>query len=378
MSSYKRVLWFAAAAVAGAVCAAHAQGAEKADSLVGKSVAVRNVYRSDGGVTVLKLKSDAEVEAARAALQTALKKYPASFIERVLSIVYVGSELKLAANKRLPTDGLMGLYRYQDRTIFMKYDGNDQVFESVFHHELAHGIHFGFHGKFDEAAWLSANPPGFQYTGVPDARPPSAEVLSQGFVRPYAMHSLPEDVACLAECLIGDPQSFARGVGRYERINRKARILSGLYQAVDPVMTVGYFKLQQAEAERAATAESAADERGRPLLVSAASERGAFVANVKAGDRLTLFYRDGSKPRSRSDLTFQPESPPNVALCRRRKTRDEPELTVLAKVPKLTRDGKFEYAFKEDCAAVLKMDGEGPDGEQRVRFEFQLDRSGRE
>jgi hypothetical protein len=356
---------------------ARAQEIVKADSLVGKSVVVKNMYRSAGGVTITKLQSDKEVEAAREALQAALKKYPASFIERVLDTVYVGSELKWTSNRSRSVEGWMGLYRYQDRTIYMKFDGNAAVFESVFHHELAHGIHFGFYGKFSEAAWLAANPPGFQYTGVPDPGAPSPEVFQLGFVRPYAMHSLPEDVACLAECLIGDTQSFSRGVGRYDRITRKARVLISLYQAVDPVMTVAYFKLQQAEAERAAEAESLAGERGRPLLVSAAAERGAFVGSFKEGDRVTLFYRDGSRPRSKSNLTFESESPSNITLCRRRKARTEPELTVLAKVPRLTRDGSFSHTFNEDCAAVLKMDGAGAGGEERVRFEFQVDRSGR-
>jgi hypothetical protein len=354
-----------------------AQEIERADSLVGKSVIVKNMYRSSGGVTITKLRTDKDVEAARVALQVALKKYPASFIERVLNTVYVGSELKWTSNQNKDVEGWMGLYRYQDRTIFMKFDGNAAVFERVFHHELAHGIHFGFYGRFNQSAWLAANPPGFQYTGVADPGPPSPEVLQQGFVRPYAMYSLPEDVACLAECLIGDPQSFSRGVGRYPRINSKARVLIGLYQAVDPVMTVSYFKLQQAAAERAAEAESMAEERGRPLLVSAQAERGVFVGTFKAGERVTFFYRDSNKPRSKSSLTFDPESPSNITLCRRRKVRTEPELTVLAKVPKLTRDNAFTYTFEEACAAVMKMDGESPDGQERARFEFQIDRSGR-
>lgn len=59
-------------ALAGSVWA---QDIEKADALVGKSVTVQNVYRSSGGVTITKLRSDAEVEAARKALQSALRKY---------------------------------------------------------------------------------------------------------------------------------------------------------------------------------------------------------------------------------------------------------------------------------------------------------------
>jgi hypothetical protein len=352
---------------------------EKADSLVGTSVTVKNVYRSSGGVTITKLRSDKDVEAARSALQSALKKYPASFIARVLNTVYVGSELKWTSNKDRQTDGWCGLYRYQDRTIFMKFDGNAAQFESVFHHELAHGIHFGFHAEFNEAAWLAACPSGFHYTGVADSRPPTPELNQQGFVRPYAMHSLPEDVACLAERLIGDPEGFAKGLGRFERINRKARVLVALYQTVDPVMTVSYFRLQQAAAERdsAAAAASAADERGRPLLVSAQAERGAFLGNFKEGDRVTLLYRDGDKPRGKSTLTFAPESPANITLCRRRIAHTEADLTVLANVPRLSHERTFTHTFKEDCAAVLKMDGEAADGVGKVRFEFQIDRSGR-
>ena len=350
---------------------------ERADSLVGKSVVVQNVFHNTGGVTITKLKSAGDVEAARKALQAALRKYPASFITRVLNTVYVGSDLKRTDTKEKKNWG--GLYCYKDKTIYMKFTGNPSQFESVFHHELAHGIHFAYRAQFDEKAWLAANPSGFEYTGVADAGPPSAELLQQGFVRPYAMFSLQEDVACVAENLIGDTEDFSKGVGRFGRVDRKARLLIALYQAVDPVMTVSYFRLQQAVAERKAEAvtESVADERGRPIWVSSQTERGAFMGNFKEGDCVTLYYRDGDKPRSKTTLTFAPESPRNIALCRRRKARSEPELTVLAAVPSLTRDVPFKYTFSEACAAVLKMNGEASDGVDKVKFEFQVDRSGR-
>lgn len=350
----------------------------KADSLVGTSVVVQNVYRSSGGITITKLRSGDEVEAARKALQSALKKYPASFITRVLETVYVGSELKMSREGKRKAWG--GLYRYQDRTIFMTFTGDPVVFECIFHHELAHGIHLGYREHFDVGAWLAANPPGFEYTGAVDAGAPSHELLQQGFVRPYAMFSLQEDVACLAESLIGNTEAFAGGVGRFEAINRKARLLIALYQAVDPLMTVSYFRLQQATAARSAEAEGVADGegRGRPLLVSSLTERGAYLGNFRAGDRVTVYYRDGSKSsRSKTRLTFESESPSNIALCRRRKGRAEPELTVLAAVPRLRSGASFAYTFEESCAAVLKMDGETADGVDRVRFEFEIERDGR-
>jgi len=356
---------------------ARGQEIEKADSLVGKSVVVKNVYRSSAGVTIAKLQSEKEVEAARKALQAALRKYPASFIERVLDTVYVGSDLKRSDVDEKQNWG--GLYRYVDRTIYMKFTGDPVQFERVFHHELSHGIHFAYRDQFNLAAWTAANPPGFEYTGVIDAGPPTEELFRQGFMRPYAMYSLQEDVACVAENLIGDPEGFSKGPGRFERINRKARLVIALYQAVDPVMTVAYFRLQQADAERQSRAaeEGAGDERGRPVVVSAQLERGAFLGNFKEGDRVTLLYRDGAKPRSKTTLTFAPESPSNVALCRRRRDRSEPDLVVLSPVPKLTRETPFTYTFKEACAAVLRMDGESPDGADRVKFEFQIERSGR-
>lgn len=360
-------------------CLLCADEIEKADALVGTSVVVQNVYHSSGGVTITKLRSDAEVEAARKALQTALRKYPASFITRVLETVYVGSELKLAKKGERGAWG--GLYRYQDKTIFIKFTGDPVVFESIFHHELAHGIHFGYHEHFDVNAWLGANPPGFEYSGTIDAGAPTTELCQQGFVRPYATFSLQEDVACLAECLIGNPEAFSSGLGRFEMINRKARVLIALYQAVDPVMTVSYFRLQQASAVRTADADeaSAGEARGRPVLVSSVTERGAFLGNFREGDRVTLYYREGAKStRSKTNITFEPESPSNITLCRRRKTRAEPELTVLAAVPRLRSGVPFTYTFDEPGAAVLKMEGEAADGVDKVRFEFEVDRSGRQ
>ena len=350
---------------------------ERADSLVGKSVAVLNVYHAATGVTITKLRSGDDIEAARKALQAALRKYPASFIERVLNTVYVGSSLKRTDTKEKENWG--GLYCYREKTIYMKFTGDPAQFERVFHHELAHGIHFAYRAQFDEKAWLAANPPDFLYSGLVDSGPPTVELFQQGFVRPYAMFSLQEDVACVAENMIGDTENFTKGVGRFDRVNRKARLLVALYQAVDPVMTVSYFRLQQAVAERKSetAAESVANERGRPILVSAQTERGAFLGNFKEGDSVAVYYRDGDKPRSKTSLTFAPESPKNITLCRRRKARSEPDLTVLAEVPSLTREVPFKYTFSETCSAVLKMNGETPDGVDKVKFEFQVDRSSR-
>lgn len=360
------------------VAAAERSGGEieKADALVGKSVTVLNVYRKTGEVTITRLQSDRQLALAKEALQSALHKYPASFIERVLSTVYIGSDLKQIGEGTHKNWG--GLYRYSDKTMFLKFNGNPQQFESVFHHELAHGIHLNFRSAFDAKAWLDTNPPDFKYTHIADARPSTPELLEQGFVRPYATFSIEEDVACMAECLIGDPENFASGVGRFARINRKARILAALYQSVDPVMTVAYFRLQQNAAQRDQAAreeDDASDERGRPVLVTAQSERGAFIGNFKAGDSVILFYRSKPASRSKSTITFAPESPANITLCRRKKTRDEAPLIELAKVPRISQEKSFTFTFNEPCAAVLKMDGETPDGESKVRFEYQIVRN---
>jgi hypothetical protein len=344
---------------------------EKADSLVGTSVEVKNVYRSTGGITITKLQSERDVAAASKALQSALSKYPASFVTRVLKTVYIGADVKHADNGKRESWG--GLYRPSDLTIFMNFDGNPKNFEQTFHHELAHGIHCAYQKHFDEKAWLAANPPNFHYQENRDGRPPSPELLRDGFARPYATCSLREDVACLAERLVGDTENFAKVAANNPRLKRKATLLIALYKAVDPLMTERYFRLQDA-ADDQAPQEDVSDERGRPLLVSPQAVKGAFIANFKEGDRVTLLYRDRRRRAGPSEITFEPRSPAHVTLCRRRKAREEPELTVLARLPRMTRDTPFSYLFKDDCAAVLRMDGE--QGEDRVRYEFQIQRKG--
>ena len=348
---------------------------EKADALVGRSVSVQNIYRSSDGITIKKLQSDREVAAASKALQNALSKYPASFITRVLKTVYIGSEVTRVESGEKKDWG--GFYHPGDLSIFMRFTGDTKQFEQVFHHELAHGIHCAFPASFDEKVWLSANPPEFTYTGVVDSRPSSwPELLNDGFVRPYAMRNLREDVACLAENMIGDTENFAKMAASHARIKRKASVLIALYQAVDPVMTGQYFRLQD-RTDGTDIGEKVSDERGRPLVVSSLAARGAFLGNFRAGDRVTLLYREKRKPASRSEIVFASKSPANIELCRRKKARDESELTVLAQVPSLTQETPFCYSFKEDCAAVLRMSGEAPEGVDRVKFEFQIDRGGR-
>jgi hypothetical protein len=121
--------------------------------------------------------------------------------------------------------------------------------------------------------------------------------------------------------------------------------------------------------------EGADEDRGRALLVSAQAVRGVFLGNFKEGDRVTLLYRDKGKTTRRNEITFEPRSPAHVTLCRRKKARTEPDLTVLAPLPRMTRETSFEYTFKEDCAAVLKMEGEG-EGAERARYEYLIERKG--
>ena len=351
---------------------------EKADTLVGKTVIIKNIYRKYHQATITKINSERELAAASQALQSALNKYPASFISKVLKTVYVGSEVVITKPGEKTEWG--GRYHYADLSIFMAFNGDGKAFEQVFHHELAHGIHFAFMRRFDERAWLAANPQGFQYTGEIHSKRPIEALRQLGFVRGYAMCNLREDVACLAQEMVGNPDDFASLAARHPRLKQKATVLIRLYQSVDPVMTLSYFRLQQAasESQNPEDAEDAARERGRPILVSAQSERGVFLGQFKKGDRLTLFYRDRITPsRSRTTLTFAPSSPSNIKLCRRRKVRTEPDLTVLAAIPRLTHTTSFTYTFDEACAAVLKMDGETAAGVDRAKFEFQIDRNGR-
>lgn len=351
---------------------------EKADSLVGKTVIVKNVYRTCHGISITKLLSERDVAAASQALQSALAKYPASFISKVLKTVYVGSKVVIMESG--VKKEWAGCYHDCDMSIFMVFNGNSKSFEQTFHHELAHGIYIAYMERFDERTWLAANPQGFQYTRETHSKVSLEELKQQGFVRSYAMCELQEDVACLAEEMVGKTDAFVNIASRYARLKQKATVLVQLYQTVDPVMTLSYFRLQQGATENLNNerSDSTSHERGRPILVSAQAERGVFLGHFKKGDRLTLFYRDRAvQSRSRITLTFAPSSPANITLSRRRKVRSEPDLTVLVTLPRLTQKTPFTYTFDEACTAVLKMDGETTSGVDQAKFEYQIDRNGR-
>jgi len=348
---------------------------EKADSLVGKSLAIMNVSRRLGDASIVKLRSESDVAAASKALQPILNKYPASFITRVLKTIYVGSEVKCAARAETGKQrSFGGCYFYPDLVMFAKFDGNAQSFESTFHHELAHGIYFAYRQQFNEKAWLAANPPGFKYKGVADYGPSTPELLQQGFMRPYATWNLEEDVACIAQDLVGNTEAFAKLAAQNPRLRQKASVLIALYQAVDPIMTEQYFRLQDAAESEGGVKEvvDASHERGRPVLVTPQAVKGVFLGYFKKGDVLTLLYKEKSKPVTRNMIVFDPKSPTNIALCRRGKPGADADLTVLAMLPSLTPKGAFSYTFTETCAAVLKMDGDVDKDAPDVRYECQV------
>ena len=341
----------------------------KADSLVGSSLVIMNVSRP----SIVKLRSESDVAAATKALQSTLNKYPASFIPRVLKTVYVGSEVKSPKPGKGPKqDKTAGFYAGDDLSIYMEFKGDAQWFESIFHHELAHGIYFAYRQQFNEKAWLAANPPGFTYKDVADYGPSTPELLQQGFIRTYATCNLDEDVACVAEELVGNTEAFAKLAAQNPRLRQKASVLIALYQAVDPIMTEQYFRLQDVAEGGVKEAKDVSRERGRPVLVTPQAVNGVFIGYFKKGDMLTLLYKEKTKPVSRNMIVFDPKSPTNIALCRRGKSGASADLTVLTMLPSMTPKGGFSYTFTENCAAALKMEGSVDKDAPSVRYECQV------
>jgi hypothetical protein len=346
---------------------------EKADSLVGSSLVIMNVSRRSGNKSIVKLRSESDVVAARKALQPILNKYPASFIACVLKTIYVGSEIKGVLRAETGSQRYWGgTYFHSDLSMFVMFNGDAQSFESTFHHELAHGIYHAYRQQFNEKAWLAANPPGFTYKGVADFGPSTPELRQQGFMRPYATWNLEEDVACIAQALIGNTEAFAKLAAQNPRLRQKASVLIALYQAVDPIMTEQYFRLQDAAEGGVKEAVDVSRERGRPVLVTPQAVNGVFLGYFKKGDVLTLLYKEKSKPVTRNMIVFDPKSPTNIALCRRGKSGAAADLTVLTLLPSMTPKGAFSYTFTENCAAVLKMNGDVDKDAPDVRYECQV------
>jgi len=126
----------------------------------------------------------------------------------------------------------------------------DEYIEGVFHHEFSSVLKRSYPRYFNAGAWEAANSPAFIYGngGVHAIMNGEASMLldpeyyDKGLLTKYSQASVEEDINVFAQNLFTGNQEFWEIVDNNYRIRKKAFLLIGFYQKIDPKMNEDYFR----------------------------------------------------------------------------------------------------------------------------------------
>ncbi|MBB5039855.1 hypothetical protein [Prosthecobacter dejongeii] len=193
--------------------------------------------------------SDEKLGKAKAILEAALSKYPATVLKANLKAVYVLSELRY---RGVVTSGT------NSRTYVYLKMGDELAgytpahVEGTFHAEFS-SILIRNHPQFlDKKAWQKANPADFQYLGdgVEAVKQGKAglksetTLLEKGFLSQYGCSTLENDFNGLTIRLFAGDASLWALAEQYPRIRAKLQLALSFYQRLDPSFTESFFKAQ--------------------------------------------------------------------------------------------------------------------------------------
>lgn len=144
---------------------------------------------------------------------------------------------------------------YHKRSLYITDNGiekgyTDAYIEGTIHHEFSSIILKRYSKLFDEDAWIAANPVGFTYGdgGVEALKTEftslklDSSLYIKGFLNEYSLASIEEDFNCYAEFLFISDKEFWLAWRQSEAVRVKTEILIKLYQQIDPVFTLEYFR----------------------------------------------------------------------------------------------------------------------------------------
>jgi hypothetical protein len=180
-------------------------------------------------------------------LNRTFAKYPAKVLRENLDRVY--------GLKKMKFYGVAFGGTNIRNTIFICDDETDPSFtdafiEGVFHHEFSNVLKRTFPKYFNIQAWEEANSPAFIYGhgGVNAIMNGEAsmtldpEEYDKGLLSNYSQASVEEDINVFAQNLFTGTQDFWDVVDNNVKIRKKARLLIGFYQKIDPRFNENYFR----------------------------------------------------------------------------------------------------------------------------------------
>lgn len=121
----------------------------------------------------------------------------------------------------------------------------DAHFVRALHHEISHSLFDSRRNKFDAKRFRELLPKAFAYVTdhnpaaapehyAPGGDSPTLELLSEGFLVPWAKHSISEDFSSYSEVLLQRPDYLLDLFAADSVVGRKARVVRDFYIAIDP------------------------------------------------------------------------------------------------------------------------------------------------
>jgi hypothetical protein len=134
----------------------------------------------------------------------------------------------------------------------------DEFIEGVFHHEFSSVLKRAYPKYLRTDVWEAANCPAFIYgSGGVDAimngeasMSLDPEYYDKGLLTKYSQSSIEEDINVFSQNLFTGTQAFWEIVDNNVRIRRKAQLLIGFYQKIDPRFNETYFRRLTAKVAR--------------------------------------------------------------------------------------------------------------------------------
>jgi hypothetical protein len=190
-----------------------------------------------------------ETGRSKSVMAKALKKYPASALQKELKAVYFLKGMKFYNIGYGGTNSNNALY-LTNNGVLMGY--TELYLEQTFHHEFSSILYRNHPSFFDETAWKNANISGFDYNdpeaGVGAIRKNQSSqdldtaLCAKGFLTQYSLSGLENDINTFAQNIFSPSENFWQYVDIYPRINKKAKLLIAFYNKINPLFTETYFR----------------------------------------------------------------------------------------------------------------------------------------
>jgi hypothetical protein len=183
-----------------------------------------------------------EITRVLGAVEKFLSAYPREVLKKNLMDIYLISGMKFYGK------GFGAAY--SSSAIYVNSEGEskgytEQFLLSQMHSELSSIFLMNYAAEFSEETWKAINLAGWEYNGTgvemlgqEDIFAQTDELLSRGFLVKYSQSSIENDVNMFAFWAFTKPEQLRELTSKYDRIDRKYRLVVQFYKKIDPGIAI--------------------------------------------------------------------------------------------------------------------------------------------